>query len=104
MARVNAQDYRWGKVEVLGREGLFLDLRVDRSTVPEEWYFYEVRHTENDWCEPCEIAFGVLVNFMGTLLVKEPFDFVPSADTGNGYLEIDSETDWVYVGEDAELT
>ena len=74
MSRVDAKETCWEKVEVLGREGLFTCLRVDRNTVPEGWYMYEVRHDDECRGEPVEIALWVMVNHWGTLLVKEPFD------------------------------
>ena len=93
MARVDAGAIYWDKVIVLGRDGLFTVRRVDRTTIPEGWIMYEVRHSEDDWMDPVEIALGVLVNRMGTLLVKEPFELEPSELTNNAYLEIDYH-DW----------
>lgn len=99
MARVNAKEVGWEKVEVLGREGLFTCLRVDRNTVPEGWYMYEVRHDDECHGEPVEIALWVMVNHWGTLLVKEPFDLEKSQFANNAYLCIDPEEDWNYLGE-----
>lgn len=99
MARFNAKEITWEKVKVLDKEGLFTELRVDRSTVPEGWYMYEVRHDDNSWGDPVEIAKGILVNHFGTLLVKEPIELTPFPETGNDYRYIDPETDWYYLGE-----
>lgn len=99
MARFNAMDVTWEKVEVLGKEGLFTSLRVDRATVPKGWTMYEVRHDDNSWGDPVEIALGIMVNHFGTLLVKEPFDLEPSPITNNAYLDIDPEKDWNYLDE-----
>ena len=99
MSRVDAKETCWEKVEVLGREGLFTCLRVDRNTVPEGWYMYEVRHDDECQGEPVEIALWVMVNHWGTLLVKEPFDLEKSQLTNNAYLCIDQEEDWNYLGE-----
>ena len=99
MLRVDAKETCWEKVEVLGREGLFTCLRVDRNTVPEGWYMYEVRHDDECQGEPVEIALWVMVNHWGTLLVKEPFDLEKSQITNNAYLCIDQEEDWNYLGE-----
>lgn len=97
MLRQNAMNETWEKVEVLGKECLFNDLRIDRSTVPEGYIMYEVRHSDEDWGEPCEIALGVLINFYGTLLTKEPFDLEPNSNNTNSYLYIDWDTDWYYL-------
>lgn len=91
MARFDAKNVMWEKVEVLGKEGLFSSLRVDRNTIPDGCYFYEVRHDDNDWCEPIEVALGVLVNHFGTLITKEPLPLV------DGYLYIESDSDWKYL-------
>lgn len=99
MSRVDAKETCWEKVEVLGREGLFTCLRVDRNTVPEGWYMYEVRHDDECHGEPVEIALWVMVNHWGTLLVKEPFDLEKSQFANNAYLCIDPEEDWNYLGE-----
>lgn len=98
MARYKANEVAWYTVEVLGKECLFVDMRIDRETVPEGYTMYEVRHADDDWGEPVEIAIGILVNFYGTLLTKEPFDLEPSAVTNNSYLEI-GDGDWSYTGE-----
>lgn len=99
MARIKATDITWEKVEVFGKEGLFTCLRVDRKSIPEGWFMYEVRHDDDSWSDPIEIALGVLVNHFGTLLVKEQLNLIPSPRTSNAYLDIDPEKDWNYLGE-----
>lgn len=88
----------WEKVEVQGKECLFNDSRIDRKTVPECYNMYEVRHSDDDWGEPIELALGVMVNFFGTLLTKEPFELEPSVVTDNAYLWLEDD-DWHYLGE-----
>lgn len=99
MARFNAMDVSWERVEVLGKEGLFTNLRIDRNTVPEGCYMYEVRHDDDNWGDPVEIALGVLVNHWGTLMMFEPLELIPDANLHNAYLDINPETDWNYLGE-----
>lgn len=48
----------------------FTYLRVDRTTLPAGKYAYDIRHTDDDWCEPCSISTGVLVNHYGTVVVS----------------------------------
>ena len=96
MARFKVKDAVWQKVNVLDKECLFSDVRIDRDSVPDGCYMYEVRHSDNDWCEPVEIALGVLVNFFGTILVKEPFLLETLPGTNNAYLWID-EAEWEYL-------
>ena len=96
MTRQNAMEMTWDVVEVLGKECLFNDLRIDRNTIPEGYFMYEVRHADEDWGEPCEIALGILVNFYGTLIAKEQFDL--ETDTNNPYVYIEWDKDWRYLG------
>lgn len=103
MARLNAREELWEKVEVLGKECLFVDLRIDRNTIPEGYYMYEVRHTDNDWGEPAEIGEWILVNFFGTLLTKEPFELEKSDAINNAYLWLENPDDFVYLGESVEI-
>ena len=99
MARFKVNEVSWQKVEVLGKEGLFNDLRIDRNSIPEGYFMYEVRHDDDDWGEPVEIGLGILVNFFGTLLTKEPIVLEPSQITDNAYLWLE-EGDWSYLDED----
>lgn len=99
MARFDAMSITWEKVEVLGQEGLFTDLRIKRDTVPKGWYMYEVRHDDNDWGDPVQICLGVLVNHFGTLLVKEHIELELSYNMNNAYVDIDPEEDWNYLFE-----
>ena len=63
---------------------------------------YEIRHDDDGQGDPVQIANWILVNFWGTLLVKEPFELEP-ASNNNTYLDIDPENDWGYTGEYVEL-
>lgn len=68
--KTDARTERWEIVTVCDIPMLFSCLRIDRNTIPEGLYLYEVRHADDDWGEPVEIAKGVLVNHFGTLLSK----------------------------------
>ena len=100
--RDNAKEIKWEKVEVLGREGLFTDFRVNRDTIPDGYTMYEIRHDDDGQGDPVQIANWIMVNFWGTLLVEEPFDLEP-ASNNNAYLDIDPEKDWGYTGEYVDL-
>ena len=64
-------------VKIFEKDALFTDIRVLRSSVPPELHLYELR----DACDgdPCQVKSGVMVNFFGSILTKEP---IPDADTG----------------------
>ena len=49
-------------------QGYFTNQRVDRSTVPEGWYAYDLRTTENGTL--CTVEERVVVNHGGTFLTK----------------------------------
>lgn len=68
-----ATELAYEEVNILGQPALFSECRINSATVPEGVYRYEVRHSDDDWSEPVELARGIMVNFYGTLLTREPF-------------------------------
>lgn len=70
-----------GKVRVTG---LLSEYRVDRSHDSEGKHLYDIRHSDNDWCDPATIERKVLVNWFGTLILCEPITLLENQD----YLEI----------------
>lgn len=101
--RNNARDIQWEIVTVCGKTMLFSDCRVDKATVPDNLYMYEVRHADDDWGDPCEIAEGVLVNFFGTLLSEEKIPLKEVVPGSKPYLSFDSWEDWGYEGVECSL-
>ena len=71
----NAHEESFDLIEVLDKTVLFTNLRIDRNTVPDGLYCYDLRHGDSDDSEPCSIEKNVLVNHMGTIISKEPFEF-----------------------------
>lgn len=64
-------DYRteiFQKISVCGIPCDFSDIRIDRSTVPEGRYQYEVAGDDDSGGDPARVQRGVLVNFFGTLI------------------------------------
>ena len=57
-----------------GKEYEFSDMRIDRDTVPNGKYVYEIADDDSDG-EPARIRPRILVNFFGTLISDEPLDF-----------------------------
>lgn len=95
MERYNAMEETFTEIEVLGKPALFHDMRSDRNTVPKGLYLYEVRHDDEGWGDPVQIAKGIMVNYFGSIITREQIRFPV-----NGYLDIDPEKDWNYVGGD----
>ena len=61
------------EVTILGKPALFTEYRLDRSTVPEGVYRYEMRHADEDWSEPVTLSRSIVVNYYGSVLTREPF-------------------------------
>lgn len=60
------------KVEVKGIVCEFYDMRIDRATVPDGKYLYEVAGDDDSGAEPARVGKGVLVNFYGSLICNQP--------------------------------
>ena len=78
-----------------GKFVLFTGHRIDRSTVPEGLWVYDIRHgDEGDWTDPVEILPHVMCNYMGSIVSTErfPIDFKES------YVIMDQNAgDWDYI-------
>lgn len=92
---ISASEETYAKINLLGKPVLYTCYRLDRKTVPEGMYMYEVRHSDEGF-EPCQIGEGIMVHFYGTIISTEPFELIPSKTTGNAYLNFDYETEWEY--------
>ena len=55
-------------VRVKGIDCQFTDIRIDRNTVPEGKFMYEVGADDDCGDEPARVKKGILVNFFGTLI------------------------------------
>ena len=94
----NAMKEEFEDVTVLEHPMLFTNGRVNRKTVPDGLYLYEVRHDDDQQGEPVEIANWILVNHWGTLISDKPIRLEPNAAGNNAYRLIDPENDWNYEG------
>ena len=100
---VDAMEETFENVTVLGHPMLFTCLRVDRKTVPEGLFLYEVRHDDDQQGEPVQIANWVMVNHWGTLISDRKIALEPNISGNNAYLDIDPENDWNYEGTTAKV-
>lgn len=84
-------------LEICGQTVLFTNARLDRETVPEGIYAYDLRH--DDLCQGniCEIKPFVMVNHWGTILCREPMEMT------DGECLYVSEDDYGYLGESVTL-
>ena len=85
----------WEPVLCFGKFVLFTGHRIDRSTIPEGCWVYDIRHgDEGDWTDPVEILPHVLCNYMGSIISTErfPIEFTES------YINMDQNAgDWDYI-------
>ena len=79
MARLDYRRETFSKVCVCGILCEFNDMRIERSTVSEEKYQYEVAGDDDSGGEPVRVKQGILVNFFGTLICSDP---LPIGDDG----------------------
>ena len=70
--KVDYNKEKFTKVRVCGIECDFTDMRIDKSTVPEGRYQYEVAGDDDSGGDPVRVQRGVLVNFFGTLISDMP--------------------------------
>ena len=83
----DAQKVTYQEVTIFDRPALFTECRIDRATLPEDVYRYELRHGDEDWGEPRELARNLMVNFYGTVLTREPFQL-----TIDGWIPLESDS------------
>ena len=96
MKPINAHEADYERFEIFGRDALFTNLRIDRKTLPEGLYAYDLRDCDECSGEPSEVKSFVLVNHWGTVVVREPIE---GADDG----VLMSKEDYNYLGEDMTL-
>ncbi len=71
--KLNVREEQFERAEVDGVEVLFTSARLDRDTVPEGLYCYDVRETDGFSGIAATLEPFVLVNHWGTVLSREPF-------------------------------
>jgi hypothetical protein len=68
----NIREESFEYVELFGRPALFTNSRIDRDTVPEGWYTYDLRGSDYDPGEPVSVEPKVIANHAGTILTHDP--------------------------------
>ena len=84
-------------VELFGKPALFSNFRIDRSTVPDGWYCYDVRGSDNDPGRLMTLEEKVVVNHAGTILSTEEITF----PNGMDYCSIDGKIN--FLGDSATI-
>lgn len=69
---VSAREEQFEHIELFGKPALFTESRIDRSTVPEGFWCYDLRGSDNDPGRPATVENKVVVNHAGTVLTIAP--------------------------------
>ena len=72
MKRLDYRTEKFQKVSICCIPCEFHDIRIDRSTVPEGKYQYEIADDDESSGDPVRIQSGIMVNFFGTLICDKP--------------------------------
>ena len=91
--RYDALSQSYDSMEIFDQPVMFFCGRIDRSTVPDGMFMYEIRHSDEDWGEPIQLGKSILINHYGTIISSKPIDIPP-----DGLREISAE-DWGFTDE-----
>lgn len=95
MKGLDAKTQQYELAEIDEHIVLFTNMRLDRNTVPEDLFCYDVRDSDDLDGSIAEIKPFVMVNHWVTILAKEPFPL--------NNLESYYPNDWGYLGESMNL-
>lgn len=84
MSRYNAMTEDFEEVTILGKPALCTPLRIERSTVPDGFHLYEVRHDDDCQGDVVQIARSIIVNHWGSLITQDEINL-----PADGYLDIE---------------
>ena len=96
MKGLDANTQKYELAEIDHNVVLFTNMRLDRDTVPEGIFCYDVRDSDNLDGSMAQIKPFVLVNQLGNDIKQNT---VPLDESGSYYPE-----DWGYLGEDMSLS
>lgn len=94
----NAMEESFDILELFGRKVLFTCVRIDRKTVPDGLFAYDVRDDDDCSGEICQIKPFVMVNHWGTIITDSPIKM----DDFWGCCFV-SENDYRYTGDSCHL-
>ena len=89
-----AQEDKYDVIEVFGRKALFSNGRFEPEEIPEGFYVYDLRHSD-DGGEFISIEPKVAINYGGSVLMREPVYFGESSG-----IEFDEDTSPNFLGYD----
>lgn len=95
------------KIIFKGIEGYIIEDRISANDKRDDLYYYHLRHSDEDWANPCTIEDYVLLNHWGTICFKESIDNLLEP-WGEGRLSIDLTQDeedaiWFAINEGEQI-
>jgi hypothetical protein len=90
----NAQKIKYGLIEAAGQKVLFTPLRIDRDTIPNGYYCYDIRDDGYGNFENTTIENFVTVNHLGTIIAQTPFEF-----DGKVYIDLEDGINFLSIPE-----
>jgi hypothetical protein len=81
--------FQFEEVSLLGKNALFTSMRLDRTTLTEGVYAYDIRSSDDDGFYAAGIANEIMVNHFGTVLTNVPYDLGK-----DGYIILEDEKDF----------
>ena len=69
--KVNAREEQFEHVELFGKPALFTNSRIERATVPEGFFCYDLRGSDRNPGRPITVENQVAINHAGTVLTPE---------------------------------
>ena len=92
MIRLDYRTEKFPKVSVCDIPCDFSNMRIDRNTVPEGRYQYEVADDDESQGKQSRVGYGIMVNFFGTLISEVP---LPIVDDNVLWLQ-DGDFEWLW--------
>lgn len=71
MSPIDARSESYEVIEIYGQRAYFTSLRVDKKTIPDGLFRYEIREESG---EPCQVSTSILVNHYGTIITHYPIE------------------------------
>lgn len=84
MDAIDVNSKQLQEVEIKGHYGVFTELRVDKSTLPEGVNCYELRHGDDD-SYPVTLKEDVRVNYFGAVLMTDKMELGKEGYVGLSY-------------------
>jgi hypothetical protein len=67
----NAYDETFEHIELFGKPALFTSARIQTDSVPDGWYCYDLRGSDDDPREPVTIEPYMVINHAGSVLTHD---------------------------------